>query len=178
MTAPTVLRALDLQMAFRVLKEYLVDPIHKYRALAMVRRLDDICAPAIELQKEIGRILPPDYNDKRMAILNKYGRKDANGTLLQADGQYLIQDDKRAQFEAESAVLQNNPAYKEAVIRFDAEEKKLKSLMLSETTLPELWRPKLSWIKKTEHDADLGKAMDVLFDYIDDDSGAAETKKA
>ncbi|OPZ66045.1 MAG: hypothetical protein BWY85_00212 [Firmicutes bacterium ADurb.Bin506] len=164
---------LDIYATLDAVKVALENPIHRYRAAAMRRKLADTCEPMIEMQRDLQKIIPPEFIEKRTALLQQYARKGPDGRPVIASDQYVIDTDQRPLFDAALDALREE--FQEALDKHEAEVEKINKALREDVEYPELpYKFQLSWFSSAVRQ----EWLETLLDLIVDDSEETEAKPA
>lgn len=163
---------IDIYQTLDAVKVALENPIHRYRAAAMRRKLADVCVPALEMQTDLQKIIPPEYVERRQSILQQYARKGPDNRPIIANEQYVIDTDQRVLFDEALDALREE--HREALDKHEAEVKKVNEGLRQEVEYPELpYKFKLSWFSNAVRQ----EWLETLLDLIEDDSAEMEKAK-
>jgi hypothetical protein len=163
---------LDIYATLDAVKVALENPIHRYRAAAMRRKLADTCEPMIEMQRDLQKIIPPEFIEKRTSLLQQYARKGPEGRPVIANDQYVIDADQRPAFDAALEALREE--YQEALDKHEAEVEAINTSLKQNVEYPELpYKFQLSWFSPAVRQ----EWLETLLDFIVDDSAEMEAKE-
>ena len=146
---------------------------HRWKAAALRRQFKDIAETIVEIRDDSQKLIPTDFQAGRETLCRALAAKNKDGAPIIAGQAYIIAEGKQAEFDTSLGALRDK--HKESIDAYDAEIKRINEFLHEEIDVPKTTITfKLSWFNKTATQ----EMFEVLFDYVEDDTDAAEAAKA
>jgi hypothetical protein len=160
---------LEIYEALAAVKNNLREVLHKYTAASLRKQLEVLVEPIVEQRNEVEKGRPKEYDEERETMCRSMAAKDENGHPIISGQQFMIEQEKQAEFTAALAALREK--HKEKIEVFEAEAKKFNDFLKGDIEFPALkFKIKLSWFNQNVDQ----QHLEILMPLIDADLEVVE----
>lgn len=159
--------------ALAAIKNSFSNVMHKFTAAGMRTQMKSVVEPILEMKTDVEKERPNEYFEARDQLLREYAAKDPDGRPIISAGNYVIDPEKRGNFETAAVALKDK--HQEAIDKYNDKIEEVNEFLRGDTDFPVLtMRLKLSWFNdQTDQDH-----LEALIPFIENDLDEAGMTKA